>query len=411
MSSKFNIVVYGSLSASGKSGLAFFNYRVAKYLYDKNILNKVYCLKVKDKGHKLEIPAEKIHTAYSHFPTNMKLLFLKVLGKYIKYQDRYLSEKIFDKYISSVIDLIGVQVLFNLKPAVPITTQKAREVKLHTITLATVAHPEFIHDQIAKIEDMYHIKDNSSYTNTDRIKKLTQTFEASDVIIPQIGSRFICKTYTDRIDTQVYQLKNLGGIDTNTYLPKSKVIEIGQPIKFVSVARFNLKKGVPLLLDAWRKFKGSTPEAAELHLIGSIDKTTQKVIGTHFSDISSVYYHSFSREIHLELPKYDVFVASSVSDLLPRTIMEAMACGLPVIASEHCGAADLVEPEVSGFIYHPFDTKKLVSFFTWFAKHKDEIVKMGKNGRERIEKLGFQDFLAEILSFLEERNIPNVVND
>jgi glycosyltransferase involved in cell wall biosynthesis len=53
----------------------------------------------------------------------------------------------------------------------------------------------------------------------------------------------------------------------------------------------------------------------------------------------------------------DVFVLPSLEEGLARTALEAMACGLPVVLTPHCGANDFVKPGISGEIAPVRDAK------------------------------------------------------
>lgn len=65
----------------------------------------------------------------------------------------------------------------------------------------------------------------------------------------------------------------------------------------------------------------------------------------------------------------------------PRTLVEAMACGLPVIASR-CGAlADLIEDGVSGMLFEPGSTIDLACCLRWAERHPQEMLEMGRNAR------------------------------
>jgi glycosyltransferase involved in cell wall biosynthesis len=55
----------------------------------------------------------------------------------------------------------------------------------------------------------------------------------------------------------------------------------------------------------------------------------------------------------------DVFVAPSEQDNLPNTVVEALACGCPVVAFDIGGMPDLVVPGRTGFLAAPFDTAAL----------------------------------------------------
>ncbi len=69
-----------------------------------------------------------------------------------------------------------------------------------------------------------------------------------------------------------------------------------------------------------------------------------------------------------------------------NTIMEYMACGLPVIASDNGGNRELVENNRTGFIVPDGDLDDLVNKLLWFFDHPSETKRFGNEGRERLVK-------------------------
>lgn len=70
----------------------------------------------------------------------------------------------------------------------------------------------------------------------------------------------------------------------------------------------------------------------------------------------------------------------------PRTIVEAYACGLPVIASRRGAMAELVEHGVTGLLFEPADVGDLVRCLVWAEAHPDELERMGQAARRRYEE-------------------------
>jgi glycosyltransferase involved in cell wall biosynthesis len=127
-----------------------------------------------------------------------------------------------------------------------------------------------------------------------------------------------------------------------------------------------------------------------------MDASTRKLINQHFSQLPQVTFHNYTVKIHEIYPQYDVFIASSVSDSGPRTVIEALACGLPAIVSSHCGTADLVENGLNGFTYEPFDLDRLKSLIMWFVDHRDKVELMGLKAHNRAKTLSYDNFLEEM---------------
>ncbi len=65
----------------------------------------------------------------------------------------------------------------------------------------------------------------------------------------------------------------------------------------------------------------------------------------------------------------DAFVAPSEMDNLPNTVMEALACGTPVIAFRIGGMPDLIEPNRNGYLARPFDRADLAAGMLWALTH------------------------------------------
>ena len=72
-----------------------------------------------------------------------------------------------------------------------------------------------------------------------------------------------------------------------------------------------------------------------------------------------VFFTGFRNDIPATLGALDVFTLPSQSELLPLSIMEAMAAGLPVLATEVGSLTELIESEVSGLLTPPDDPEKL----------------------------------------------------
>lgn len=81
-----------------------------------------------------------------------------------------------------------------------------------------------------------------------------------------------------------------------------------------------------------------------------------------------------------------------------RDVLEALSCGLPVIAT---GKYDkFVEDKVTGFLFNKFDVKKISDCIIELSKNKKLVKKMGKDGRKRVQKLcNSTDRAQDLLQF------------
>jgi len=65
----------------------------------------------------------------------------------------------------------------------------------------------------------------------------------------------------------------------------------------------------------------------------------------------------------------------------PRTLVEAFACGLPVIASRLGAMAELIDDGLTGLLFEPGNAKDLADKLQWADNHPDEMLKMGREAR------------------------------
>jgi sugar transferase (PEP-CTERM/EpsH1 system associated) len=83
----------------------------------------------------------------------------------------------------------------------------------------------------------------------------------------------------------------------------------------------------------------------------------------------------------------DVFVLPSLGEGMSNTLLEAMACGLPVAASRAGGNPEVVEDQKSGWLFAPGDSDDLADKLEHLAVSMETRRQLGQNARERVVKL------------------------
>ena len=69
----------------------------------------------------------------------------------------------------------------------------------------------------------------------------------------------------------------------------------------------------------------------------------------------------------------------------PLTIVEAFACGKPVVASNHGAMAAIVEHRKTGLLFEPGDAADLAEQIRWMTENRDACMEMGKNAHAEFE--------------------------
>jgi glycosyltransferase involved in cell wall biosynthesis len=84
------------------------------------------------------------------------------------------------------------------------------------------------------------------------------------------------------------------------------------------------------------------------------------------------------------LPLFDIYLSTSLSEGTSMTILEAMACGLPVVASDVGGNRRLVD-EATGSLYRAGDAESFVARCRGLALAPGRGREQGARGREKVE--------------------------
>jgi len=79
----------------------------------------------------------------------------------------------------------------------------------------------------------------------------------------------------------------------------------------------------------------------------------------------------------------DVFVVPSLEDNLPNTVMEAMACGVPVAAFDAGGISDMIEHTRTGYLAQIRSSEDLARGIEWCLAHSEEL---GVHARQKVEE-------------------------
>jgi glycosyltransferase involved in cell wall biosynthesis len=81
----------------------------------------------------------------------------------------------------------------------------------------------------------------------------------------------------------------------------------------------------------------------------------------------------------------DVFVAPSMLENLPYTVIEAMSCATPCVAFHQGGVPDLIEHKVSGYLAQPYDTEDLARGIAWVLEDRDRQAELANRARQKVK--------------------------
>lgn len=150
------------------------------------------------------------------------------------------------------------------------------------------------------------------------------------------------------------------GVDTEQFTPAPMPHD--GPVRVLAIARFVPKKGLRHLCAAWRALR---PRGAELVLIGYGPEEERLRAAAGLNTGVTFRPPIPPTQLRAEYHAADVFAAPCIAvkggdaDGVPTTVLEAMACGLPIVASDLHSLPLYVEHERSGLLTRPGDERAL----------------------------------------------------
>lgn len=161
------------------------------------------------------------------------------------------------------------------------------------------------------------------------------------------------------------------------------------------IAEFTRTKNHAFLLTAWQEVVKQAPHA---HLLlvgeGRLRGSVERKIAT--GGIPNVRLLGFRNDIPQLLHATDIFVLPSKREGLPRSVMEAMAAGKPVVATDVRGNRDLVEHGVTGFLVKLGDVDGFIWAILRLIRDPDLREQMGQAGIERIKAYSLDRVIQEM---------------
>jgi glycosyltransferase involved in cell wall biosynthesis len=101
-------------------------------------------------------------------------------------------------------------------------------------------------------------------------------------------------------------------------------------------------------------------------------------------------------DVHEILPVLDIFVLPSLNEGMGRVLVEAMAAGRPIVASNVGGIPDLIYQGENGFLVPPADSKALARKVAFLISNPDTRREMGEGGRRMAVRFGTDSMVQKI---------------
>ena len=170
----------------------------------------------------------------------------------------------------------------------------------------------------------------------------------------------------------------------------------------VHVSNFRKVKNLPVVVEVFSRVRESYP--TKLLLVGDgpeLETVERAVLERGLS--SDVVFLGEQEFIAGVLPAGDVFLLPSEHESFGLAALEAMSCGLPVVASNIGGLHEVIEDGETGFLFNPHDVAAMSDVIVRLFGDEGWRGAVGLNARERAKRdFGKDKIVGEYMSLYEE---------
>lgn len=181
-------------------------------------------------------------------------------------------------------------------------------------------------------------------------------------------------------------------------LPESRVKEI------VSVGRFTPEKNYPLLLKAFQKV-AEQADGYVLKIYGKVDENLKPAeLSKELGIEEKVFFMGQVDDILAQIRNASVFVLSSMSEGMPNALLEAMAIGLPAVATD-CpsgGPRQLISDGENGLLVPNDDADALATAILRIIGDEDLSHKLSENALKIVDEYSEEKICAQWKTYIDK---------
>lgn len=200
----------------------------------------------------------------------------------------------------------------------------------------------------------------------------------------------LARYLVERVEVPASRVRHIyNGVSTQRYAPALPPIE-RDVFVIGTVGRMQRVKDQITLARAFVKLRERVPEAfarTQLMLIGEGPEQASVAAILEDAGVAEQAWLPGNREdIPEQLQRMDIFALPSLAEGIPVTVLEAMATGLPVVASRVGGLPELVIDGETGTLIPPGDADALADALAGYLRDPDRLRDEGRRARDRAEQ-------------------------
>jgi glycosyltransferase involved in cell wall biosynthesis len=180
----------------------------------------------------------------------------------------------------------------------------------------------------------------------------------------------------------------VGGAGVDPEIYAAQEMPDPHPLRVAVVARMLWSKGVDVAVEAVRQARRRGARV-ELSLYGAPDSSNRRAIPEAtlraWNDEEGIYWRGRTRDVvRVWRDHHLACLPSRGGEGLPRTLLEAAACGRGILTSDVPGCRAFVRDEQEGRLFPPNDAGRLAAILVELANNPDEVRRLGAHARNRV---------------------------
>jgi glycosyltransferase involved in cell wall biosynthesis len=192
------------------------------------------------------------------------------------------------------------------------------------------------------------------------------------------------------------------GVDVHAYEePPRRMFHWTQRFLIGTVARLEPEKGVSVLLRAFRELLTVIPHSQLIVVGDGSQRRTLEWLSRQLDIERKVQWVGFQQNIPQWMKTFDCFVLPSTGrESFGIVLLEAMASGCPVVASNIGGIPEIITNNHTGILVEPGDVELLMRAILFLYRHPDTAMALGQRGRENVKQsFSLDAALAKLIPF------------
>lgn len=185
------------------------------------------------------------------------------------------------------------------------------------------------------------------------------------------------------------------GVDADLFRPGKQ--REGKDLRVICVSRLIARKGLEFLIKAMREFRDADV-TLELAGKGNMEERLRQMaerLGVERSvRFSGFVEHDRITKLYQES---DLFILPSLNEGMSNTVLEAMACGLPIAITDTGGAAELLQDGGNGFLIGKQSVSDIVDALRRYMENRDLLKEHGAQSRKIAESMTWDKMASDYL--------------